>query len=321
MSYKQPLVSIILPTYNRGHVIARAIQSVLNQTYSNFELIIIDDGSCDDTESVVKSFNDSRIKYFRQNKNYGASIVRNIGIKTARGDYIAFQDSDDLWLPHKLERQVKSFETSPPEVGVAYCEWFCARDKRIYQHRYFKKRAREGNIHKEIDNYDFFIAMPTVIIRRSCLEKVGLFDETFQTQQDFELFLRLSHFFHFNYIDMPLVIVSRPWENQIDKRTKIIIKTNFLLLEKHPNLKEKKAFVSNHYYLMGKHFFFKKNEQQQWQKYFRYSIKSNPFDLFSIKLFFLYFSGYVFNGNRLVWLYKQLAKKFTNPLILWLLRG
>jgi len=122
MPEKNPTVSVIISTYNRAHLIGRAIQSVLNQTYQDFEVIVVDDGSTDNTEEIVKSFNDPRIRYIRHEKNKGAAAARNTGIKAARGKYIAFQDSDDEWLPEKLEKQMKVFENAPPEAGVVYTD-------------------------------------------------------------------------------------------------------------------------------------------------------------------------------------------------------
>lgn len=108
---KKPKVSVIIPTYNRAHIISRAIQSVLDQTYQDLEIIIVDDGSTDNTESVIKSFNDKRIIYNKSNnKNKGVASARNIGVKLSRAEYIAFQDSDDVWYPYKLEKIMKVIE-------------------------------------------------------------------------------------------------------------------------------------------------------------------------------------------------------------------
>ena len=117
MNGKTPKVSVIIPTYNRAHLVGRAIRSVLNQTYQDFEIIVVDDGSTDNTEEVVKSFNDPRIRYIRHEKNRGGSAACNTGIRAARGEYIAFQDSDDEWLPEKLEKQMQVFENTPTGVG------------------------------------------------------------------------------------------------------------------------------------------------------------------------------------------------------------
>lgn len=101
------LVSIIMPSYNTGQYIAESINSVLNQTYKNWELVIVDDCSTDDTDVVVSSFGDDRIKYFKNDKNIGAAVSRNKALREAKGKWIAFLDSDDLWLPEKLEKQIK----------------------------------------------------------------------------------------------------------------------------------------------------------------------------------------------------------------------
>lgn len=115
-----PTVSVIIPTYNRAHLVGRAIQSVLNQTYQNFEVIVIDDGSTDDAEEVLKSFKDERVRYIRLRENSGGSAVpRNTGLNAARGEYIAVLDDDDFWLDEdRLKKQVKFLNTHPDHVVV-----------------------------------------------------------------------------------------------------------------------------------------------------------------------------------------------------------
>ena len=115
-----PTVSIIIPTYNRSRLIARAVKNVLNQTYQDFELIIVDDGSTDGTREVVAGFSDERIRYVQHDKNRGEAAARNTGIKVARGEYIASHDSDDEWLHEKLAKQIRAFENCSPEIGVVY---------------------------------------------------------------------------------------------------------------------------------------------------------------------------------------------------------
>ncbi len=101
---KSPLVSVILPTYNRGKLVSKSINSVLNQSYNNFELIIVDDGSTDQTEKIINSFNDNRIVYLKHNYNKHASAARNTGIAKSKGEFIAFLDDDDQWLPKKIRK-------------------------------------------------------------------------------------------------------------------------------------------------------------------------------------------------------------------------
>jgi len=116
-------VSIIIPTYNRAHLIERSIRSILNQTYEDFELLIVDDGSTDNTKEVVEGIVDARIRYISCATNGGAAKARNVGIAEAKYDYIAFQDSDDEWHPDKLEKQMKVMETASPDTGLVYCEY------------------------------------------------------------------------------------------------------------------------------------------------------------------------------------------------------
>ena len=181
MSEKNPTVSVIIPTYNRAHLIGRAIQSVLNQTYRDFEIIVVDDGSADNTEEVVKSFYDKRIKYIKHKKNKGAAATRNTGIKAARGKYIAFQDSDDEWLPEKLEKQMKVFENAPAKVGVVYTDmWRIMRNKRKYYFSSPMITPEDGIIYKQALDYKVMnIGIQTALIKREVFEKVGMFDEKF----------------------------------------------------------------------------------------------------------------------------------------------
>ncbi len=127
MTEKRPTVSVIIPTYNRAHLLGRAIESVLDQTYQDFEIIVVDDASADETEEVVKSFGDDRINHIRHQKNKGGSAARNTGIKAARGEFIAFLDSDDEWVPKKLEKEIDRLQTLSNEVGVVYSGFCCVK--------------------------------------------------------------------------------------------------------------------------------------------------------------------------------------------------
>ncbi|MGC8603005.1 MAG: glycosyltransferase family 2 protein, partial [Desulfomonilaceae bacterium] len=114
------LVSVIIPTYNRAHLIERAVNSVLEQTYDKLEIIVVDDGSTDNTGNVLSQLQDgdSRVRYIRHETNKGSQSARNTGIRNARGDYVAFLDSDDEWLPYKLEKQIPLFQNTERNIGV-----------------------------------------------------------------------------------------------------------------------------------------------------------------------------------------------------------
>ena len=138
------LVSVVIPTFNRSAVIIRAINSVFNQTFKDYELIIVDDGSSDDTYESLKLFIDTKkIKYFRQN-NLGVSAARNLGVKNANGQFVAFLDSDDEWLPHKLNEQIK-YLSNNPDIKIVYSDEIWIRNgKRVNQKAIHKKSG--GNI-------------------------------------------------------------------------------------------------------------------------------------------------------------------------------
>jgi len=231
MTKKFPTVSVIIPTYNRAHLVGRAIKSVLDQTYQDFELIVIDDASTDNTEEVVKSFNDERIKYLKHDENKGGAAARNTGIKVARGEYIAFQDSDDEWFSQKLEKQMKVFEAASPEVGVVYTGfWRIESNKKIYIPSE-KVARKEGNIHAELLRGNF-VDTPTAVVKKDCFAKVGIFDERLPRLQDWELFIRISKDYHFKCVDEPLLI-SYYQPHSISADQSALIRALKLILEKH----------------------------------------------------------------------------------------
>jgi len=206
MINQAPKVSVILPTYNRAHIIEKAIQSVLKQTYQDFEIIIIDDGSKDDTEKIIRGFQekDNRIKYIRFEENKGAAAARNAGINMSKGEYITFQDSDDEWVIDKLEKQMKVIETSSENI-VVYCGfWRIDGDEKTYIPD-INISNREGNIHKELLKRNF-IDTPSILLLKKNLEKIGMFDENLSRLQDWDLAIRLSKYYNFKLIDEPLYI-------------------------------------------------------------------------------------------------------------------
>lgn len=226
-----PTVSVILPTYNRAHVVGRAIRSVLEQTYEDFELIVVDDGSTDGTEEVVRSFDDPRIRYIRHAQNRGGAAARNTGIRAARGEYIAFQDSDDEWLPEKLEKQMRIFENSSPDVGVVYTAFYLNKNNMKIRIPSSKITITDGNIHCELLKGNF-VSTPTAVIRKNCFERAGMFDECLPRFQDWELFIRLSSLYLFRYIDEVLVNAFYSLDS-ISANNDALLKAYNLILDKH----------------------------------------------------------------------------------------
>lgn len=200
-----PSVSVIIPTFNRAISIRRSIDSVLSQSFSDFELIVVDDCSEDDTEQVVRSYSDPRIKYLKSERNQGASAARNIGIEISQGHYVAFQDSDDVWFPDKLKRCMESFSENSDEVGVVFSSYLKRQDGLLY----LVPEVAPCNVIRSGDPRIVggnFIGTPTAVVRRDLLTRVGGFDISMPRYQDWELFIRLSKTCDFFFIDEPLVL-------------------------------------------------------------------------------------------------------------------
>jgi len=246
----EPFVSIVIPTYNRANLISMSIESVLNQTYKNFELIIVDDCSTDNTQEVISNFKDPRIRYIRHDQNLGGSAARNLGIKMARGEYIAFQDSDDEWLPEKLVKQMRVFGNAPAEVGVVYTGfWRIVGDKKTYIPSN-KVTRKEGNIYKQLLRGNFVTTQATVV-KSECFKKAGMFDEHLPRLQDWELFIRISKYYEFKCIDEPLVIVYFT-PTSISANEHALIDALKLILEKHfQGSDEDRKLLANMQYTIG----------------------------------------------------------------------
>jgi glycosyltransferase involved in cell wall biosynthesis len=296
MVNEKPKVSIIIPTYNRANLIGRAIQSVLDQTYKDFELIIVDDGSIDYTEDIIKEFQkkDKRIKYIRREKNRGGSAARNTGIKAARGEYIAFQDSDDEWLPEKLEKQMNVFENAPAEVGVVYTGFLRIKnDKKTYTPSSWVTQ-KEGNIYKELLKGNF-VTTQSIVMRKECFVKTGMFDENLPRLQDWELVIRLSKYYDFKCVDEPLMI-SYYTSNSISANQNALMIARKLILEKYfEDIKKNKKVLAKHYFDIG--FSLCSNgDFQEGKDYLIKAVKANPLNVkFLLVVFLSFFGQRIFN--------------------------
>lgn len=237
-----PLVSVILPTYNRASLLPRAIKSVLNQTYKSFELIIIDDNSTDNTKKNINDFKDKRIKYIWHKENKGAAASRNKGIKLAKGEYIAFQDSDDEWFPKKLEKHISAFKNLSSKYGIVYsdCLIIEGNKKHLISSKY---KQRSGFIMKDIFRGNFITMQ--VMIKKRCFITEGLFDEELSRLQDWELWIRFSRKYYFKYISEPLTKVYRQ-KSSISSNIDALIESTKLILNKH------KKYFNKDKYALGK---------------------------------------------------------------------
>jgi glycosyltransferase involved in cell wall biosynthesis len=200
-----PLISVIIPSYNSASWVVQSIESALSQTYSNIEVIVVDDGSTDDTRERLAPL-DGRIRYFYQ-ANGGVSRARNRGIKEARGDLIAFLDADDLWLPEKLAKQWECLRANP-EAAVVHTDTYQMHEPggtRAYL--YVNRERFTGPC-----SIEFFwgnrVHTSTVLVTRASLERIGQFDEEIRwpSTEDLDLWLRIGQHYPFAFVNEPLVI-------------------------------------------------------------------------------------------------------------------
>jgi glycosyltransferase involved in cell wall biosynthesis len=200
MSESRPTVSIVLPTYNRAKFIGQAVTSALGQTYDDIEVLVVDDGSVDDTSDIIGTFSDPRLKYIKLASNAGRSSARNKALQMARGNYIAFLDSDDYYLPQKIEMQVQ-FLNEHPDVDMVYTASACV-DTDEGPIQYFYRAPVSGKIYNEIAFFKpLTITLPTVMLRRGVLTTVGLFDEQMERFEDTDFWRRVAKHFNIAAID------------------------------------------------------------------------------------------------------------------------
>lgn len=251
-------VSVIIPTYNRAEYVTQAIDSVLAQTYTDYEIIVVDDGSADNTKEVLLPYMD-RIRYIYQ-ENAGASAARNKGIKAAKGDWIAFLDSDDEWLPGKLAVQIRAVERHPQLVAHMVnvnLTNYNDLDQNSFLHCKFPFEGNEGIIDDPfIQHFKYrTIAMPVAVMcLKECAIKAGLFDESFVCGVDYDFMCRLALQGSWGYCWDELVVAYRRCEKTVSlsafKKDYTVmlrnqIKTHKKLLEYELTESERKVVLSN----------------------------------------------------------------------------
>lgn len=211
---KAPLVTVIIPTFERGWCLREAVDSALAQEFTNFELIVVDDGSTDGTAELLEAYR-PKVRLLRQ-ANRGVSAARNRGIAAARGQLIAFLDSDDLWLPQKLSTQVEFFRAHPDALIAQTEESWVRNGRRVNPGK--RHRKRSGMIFEP--SLDLCLVSPSaVMVRRTLFDRVGLFDEGLPACEDYDLWLRVSCRIPIHLIDIPLIVkrgghpdqLSRAW--------------------------------------------------------------------------------------------------------------
>jgi glycosyltransferase involved in cell wall biosynthesis len=236
-----PLVSVVIATYNMATFLPASVRSVLAQTYAPLEAIVVDDGSTDDTAEVVRPFlDDPRVRYVHQ-PNGGQRAAKNAGIRAARGEYVAFNDADDLWYPHKLQKQIPLFDADG-RVGMVYAERDLIDERGNPAVGRKIARFRGANLYRQL-LLNNFVPFSTCVISRHCFERLGIFDDRMERSIDYELWLRYSLHYEFDYVNEPLA-AHRVWAGQMsnDKRRRYeaAFQIQDAFLRQHPGLVDRR---------------------------------------------------------------------------------
>ena len=294
MSAEDPVVSVIIPAFNRNHTLRRALTSVIDQSFRDLEIIVVDDGSAQPVEQVVASFNDARIRVLVHETNRGANVARNTGIRAARGEYVAFLDSDDEWDKSKLELQVKALERAPFSVGAHYTGYTAfLEDGTVHFQRF---PVYSGNLLSLLLRRNEIGTLSSLMVRRSVLEVVGWFDENLPSVQDWDLYIRIAKEYEFATIGEPLLRYYFG-RDSITRNLKAKALGLDMFLEKYesemsqmPSALAAQMVEAGHYYCRsgsvseGRHMFFR-------------AIRIHPFAVRSYSLFVLsLLGGRIYDG-------------------------
>ncbi len=247
------LVSIIIPTHNRSKYLIRSINSCINQTYQNIEIIIIDDYSSDDTRQIVDSIVDKRIKYYKNSSNKWPNYSRNKWVQLSGWEYINFLDDDDELLPEKIEMQLQKFKTS--KIKNLWVITWDVEYKRSDINK-IKKNRKSWNIYKDLLKSYCVYWTQQMLIKKQVFEKVS-FDELLQSNQEYDLMIQISQYYNYDFL-WTLVSIQNESENQISYNFKKKLCWTFYLYKKYKkDFKENKMFMYNffrYHYLFFKYF-------------------------------------------------------------------
>jgi glycosyltransferase involved in cell wall biosynthesis len=271
-----PRVSVIIPTFNRREYLPVALDSVLAQTYTDYEIVIIDDGSTDDTRDILAPY-EQRIRYFYQ-QNSGIAAARNRGIEESRGAYLALLDSDDYWLPGKLALQVEGLEKNPQWGMVATRCSSISPDGRFRRHN---RPGKSGWILTDLFKSNF-IRTSSAMITRECLDQVGLFDTALPECEEYDLWLRIAYRYPIGFINQSLTVYTdNPHGVSTDslagRHVRITVLEKEYLRECIPPALYRRRMARNYHYL-GRHYL-RRGQRSEGKKYLRQALQRNPLDL------------------------------------------
>jgi glycosyltransferase involved in cell wall biosynthesis len=241
---KAPFFSVIIPTYNRAALLQEAMKSVLGQTFADFELIIVDDHSTDTTKDVVASCGDRRVRYLRNDRAGGGAGTRNSGIFRAEGEWIAFLDDDDVWLPRKLERLYGRIRRTAADVGLIYTGYATYDFDRKEELAVILPEKR-GSLQKDLLYTNCIGTFTVAAIRAALLRRVGGVDERFPAMQDMELYVRVAGISRVDFVPEKLALVRLNNGDRISLNLAKRLQSGLLFWQKY-NVLIKKSLRSRH---------------------------------------------------------------------------
>lgn len=265
----QPLVSCIIPTHNRANLLIKSVESVLAQTYKELEVIIVDDHSTDNTKEVIQQLKakDNRVNYFI-NPGKGANAARNYGIKMAKGEYVAFNDDDDLWLPEKLEKQTLALIKN--DADICFCTY--EMNGKFYP---FKNCENSNEVNKLLSNFSI-IGTPTLLLKKSIIVSGDkYFDEKLNALQDWDFLLNFVPDYKFHHLNEVLIVVNRT-QVSITNNSQKLIESHLFILDKHRLFFKKSGTLPSRLNVIANMYYNSKDYKNSIKYYFQY-IHIKPF--------------------------------------------
>jgi glycosyltransferase involved in cell wall biosynthesis len=238
-----PAISIIIPTFNRQELLSNAITSALRQTLQDFEIIVVDDGSNQDVANCIAALKDSRIKYLRLETNQGEAVARNTAMEQATGEYIAFLDDDDEWLPQKLEVQLRLMRTASPDVAGVYSGfyWVDWPSRQVVGRRAF---PTNGDFRKSLRKKNVVGTPSTVLLRRECLTEIGRFDRSIAYGVDHDLWIRIAAKYRLQYIP-ELLVRCHIHNERLSNNLELLVRGEHDMRKKYPPTNGYKGYHAN----------------------------------------------------------------------------
>jgi len=283
-------ISVILPVFNRQDCVGRAMKSVLEQTFEDFELLVVDDGSTDDTWNRINAVHDGRIRRIRHEINLGVAQAKNTGVKEATSAFLTFQDSDDVSLPNRLMEEYMTLSSFSKDVGMVYCGVYRSEWKSKYLFPVPRISSRASSYRHALNYGVYNICSSSCLIRKEVFDKVGSFDSDLDVFVDFEFFIRFAKSFKVHYINKPLVIYNSS-RDSVTKRLVEVKRAKIRIYRKFENdIKADRMILSRHLMEIG-HSYCLTGRLRMAGTFFALSVKNYPLNVKAYVYWLLHLQG------------------------------